>query len=215
MSRELRQQLAHVLWIGGATDTGKSTIARNLADRYGIVVYHYDKHDAIHHERLAGTIPQIRKFIEASLDERWVYPEPAAMFEFLFEAFHYRFPLVVEDLLALTADKPIVAEGFGLLPALVHPILSSPWQAIWLVPTETFKWESMARRGKPSVAKFTSNPEKAKMNLFARDTMLADYYREHVPAYGYTLHEIDGSVSSEEMTTLVHDHFLRYLSSLG
>jgi hypothetical protein len=215
LSQELRQELSHVLWIGGATDAGKSTIARNLADRYGLVVYHYDKQDAIHHDRLAGTVPQIRKFMEASLDERWVYPEPAALFEFLFVAFSCRFPLVVEDLLALTANKPIVAEGFGLLPDLVDPILSSPWQAIWLVPTETFKWESMARRGKPSFAKLTSNPEKARMNLFARDTMLADYYREHVTAYGYTLYEIDGSASSEEMTTLVHDHFFRYLSSLG
>lgn len=214
MSQELRKQLSHVLWIGGATDTGKSTLAQNLADRQGMTVYHYDKTDANHLEKLAEIVPEIRKFNESSLDERWVYPEPAAMLDFLLFSFSFRFPLVINDLLGLPGDRPMIAEGFGFLPELVHPVLSSRYQAIWFVPTENFKWESMARRGKPSFAKLTTDPEKAKMNLFARDMLLADQYRKQVSVYAYTLYEVDGSVSIEEMTTLVDDHFDKYLRTV-
>jgi hypothetical protein len=214
LNHRQKEQFAHVLWIGGATDTGKSTIAQNLAERYDMSVYHYDKTDAAHLEKLTSTVPEIRKFMDASLDERWVYPVPGAMLEFLLLSFSQRFPLVLEDLLALPDDRPIIVEGFGLLPELVGPLLSSPYQAVWLVPTENFKWDSMTRRGKPSFAKETSDPEKAKMNLFARDRLLADYYRRQVLAYGYTLYEVDGSRSVAEMTSLVADHVVNYLDYL-
>lgn len=210
----IKDQLAHVIWIGGATDTGKSTIAQNLASRHGMYVYHYDKTDAEHHQKLAETIPEIRQFMEASLDERWVYPEPEALLARALKSFSYRFPMVIEDLLALPDDKPVSAEGFGLLPELVHPVLSSHYQAVWLIPTETFKLDSMARRGKPSLGKLVSNPEKAKTNLFRRDMLLAKYYRQQVPAFGYTLFEVDGSHSAEEMTDLIDKHFSKYRKSL-
>ncbi|NTV37996.1 MAG: hypothetical protein HGA82_02240, partial [Anaerolineales bacterium] len=80
-------------------------------------------------------------------------------------------------------------------------------QALWFVPTEKFKWESMTRRGKPSFAALVSDPEKARLNLFARDMLLADYYRQQVPSYGYTLLEVDGSHSADEMTDLAEAHF--------
>ena len=211
MSPGLRQRLSHVLWIGGATDTGKSTIARNLAERHGLYVYHYDKTDAVHLQRLAATDPEIREFNEASLDARWVDPEPEAMSQRELRSFSLRFPLVTDDLLALPEDKPIVAEGFGLLPELVQPVLSSPYQAVWLVPSESFKRDSMTRRGKPSFAGSTRDPEKARSNLLARDMLLAGYYRRQVVACGYTLYEVDGSLSIEEMTHRVREHFARYM----
>lgn len=209
MISELKQQLAHILWIGGSTDTGKSTVARNLAARRGWYVYHYDKKDADHHRKLAETVPEIHKFMAASLDERWVIPEPGALLERSLFSFSHRFPLVIADLLGFPNDKPVIAEGFGLLPELVHPLLSSHRQAVWLVPTESFKRDSMERRGKPSFGKLMSNPEKARMNLYARDKLLADYYRGQVTSYGYALYEVDASRSAEQMTDLVEAHFIK------
>jgi hypothetical protein len=214
MTSELKQQFAHILWIGGATDTGKSTIAQNLAARHEWHVYHYDKKDEEHHIKLAEIVPEIQKFITASLDERWVIPEPRALFERSLFSFSHRFPLVLKDLLDLSLDTPIIAEGFGFLPELVQPLLSSPDQAIWLVPTESFKRASMERRGKPSFGKLTSNPEKAILNLLTRDMMLANCYREQVSACGYNLLEIDGSRSAEQMTDLIEAHFVEYLATL-
>jgi hypothetical protein len=153
MSSELTKRFAHVLWIGGATDAGKSTIAENLASRHSMHVYHYNGVDAEHHEKLAKTVPVI---------QGWVVPEPQALLARSLDSFVHRFPLVLADLLALPRNKLVIAEGFGLLPELVHPVLSNPNQAVWLVPTETFKLDSMARRGKPSFRELVSDPEKAK-----------------------------------------------------
>lgn len=173
MQQDFKQALSHVRWIGGATDSGKSTVAQKLAERCQMQVYHYDKYDLAHHETLAETMPLYRRALEASLDERWVHPEPEDLLRRALRAMQDRFPLVIEDLLALPTERLIVAEGFGLLPELLAPLLSSKHQAIWLIPTEAFKWASMARRGKPSFGDRVSDPEKAKTNLFTRDMLLA------------------------------------------
>jgi hypothetical protein len=173
--------------------------------------YHYDQRDLAHHEQLAKTIPIHRAFLDASLDERWVAPDPEALLHRAFRSFQDRFPLVVEDLLAYSNEQQVVAEGFGLLPELLAPWLSSPAQAIWLVPTEAFKWASMTRRGKPSFGPQVSDPERAKTNLFTRDMLLAAYLKEQVPSYGYTVHEVDGSHSPDELADLIEQHFASLL----
>jgi len=211
MDQELRQALSHVLWIGGATDTGKTTVSEVVAERYDLQVYNYDRHDAPQIERLAQTSPRYRAFLSASLDERWVRPEPEELVQWHVQAFRDRFPLVVEDLLALPREPMTVAEGFGLTPELLSPVLSSNRQAIWLVPTEQFKWASMKRRNKPSFRDQVSNPERATRNVFTRDMLLAESVKAQVRSRGLTVYEVDGSRSVEEMTTLIEHHFEPFL----
>ncbi|MCI0580642.1 MAG: hypothetical protein L0331_31145, partial [Chloroflexi bacterium] len=211
MGRDLKQALSHVLWIGGATDSGKTTATERIAERYGCQLYHYDRHDPRQMERLAETEPRYRAFLNASMDERWVYPEPEELLRRAWQSFQDRFPLVVEDLLGLPQAPMIVAEGFGLLPGLLVPVLASKRQAIWLVPTEAFKWASMERRNKPSFREEVSDPERARMNLFRRDMLLAERVREQVEAYGLTMVEVDGSRAAGEMVTLIEQHFAPFL----
>jgi hypothetical protein len=42
---------------------------------------------------------------------------------------------VLDDLLALPPDPPVLAEGFNLPPRLVAPLLCRPRQAVWLLPS--------------------------------------------------------------------------------
>jgi adenylate kinase family enzyme len=212
MTYDTRQALSHVLWIGGATDSGKSTTAQKLAERHPLQVYHYDRRDLAHHEQLAKTLPAYRAFLDASLDERWVKPQPQELLQRSLQSFRDRFPLVIEDLLALPREHGILAEGFGLVPELLAPLLSSSTQAIWLVPTEGFKRDSMRRRGKPSFGALVSDPERAKANLHTRDRLLAEYIRDQVLQYGFTLYQVDGSHSAEEMTDLMEQHFASFLT---
>lgn len=207
MNQELGQTLSHVLWIGGATDTGKTTISQIIAERYGLQLYNYDRHDLPQIERLAQTLPRYRAFLSASLDERWVHPEPEDLLQFALQGFRERFPLVVEDLLALPKEPMVVTEGFGFMPELVFPVLSSKRQAIWLVPTEEFKWASMKRRNKPSFRDKVSNPERATRNVFRRDMLLAERVQAQARSLGLTVHIVDGSRSVEEMATLIEQHF--------
>jgi len=212
MTQDGRQSLSHVLWIGGATDSGKSTAAQKLAERHQLQVYHYDWRDLAHHERLAKTNPVYRAFLAASLDDRWVVPEPEALFQRLLQSSRDRFPLVLEDLRALPREPGIVAEGFGLLPELLAPLLSRLTQALWLVPTQAFKEASMARRGKPSFGAQVRDPERAKANVLARDRFFADYLRDQVPKYSGTLVEVDGACSADETADCMEQHFAPFLS---
>ena len=203
----MKHKLSHVLWIGGATDTGKTTIAQMIAERHGLQVYHYDRHDLPQVEILAQTMPRYRAFLNASLEERWVHPEPKDLFRFVWEGFRHRFPLVVQDLLDLPAEPMMVVEGFGLTPELVSRVISNSRQAVWLVPTEEFKRASMERRGKPSFRDQVSDPERATRNVFQRDMMLAERLREQARVLGLTVYEADGSRSIEEMADLIEHHF--------
>ncbi|MGD1993701.1 MAG: hypothetical protein PVI59_10955 [Anaerolineae bacterium] len=209
--KRLRQALSHVLWIGGATDTGKTTIAQMIAGRFGLQLYHYDRHDLSQLERLAQTLPRYRAFLEASLEERWVHPEPEELLQFVLRGFQDRFPLVVEDLLDLPEEPMTVAEGFGFTPELLYPVLSSKRQAVWLVPTEDFKWASMERRNKPSFKDMVSDPGRAVRNVFMRDMLLAEEVRRQAESRGLTVYEIDGSRSVEEVATLIEGHFEPFL----
>jgi len=196
-----------VLWIGGATDSGKTTIAQRIAEKHGLQVYHYDRHDAIQITSLAQASEYYQAFLSASLDERWVQPEPQDLLAFVLQSFQDRFPLVVEDLLALPREPKILAEGYGLTPELLSPILSSKHQAVWLIPTAAFKWESMQRRGKPSFRNQTSDPERATRNIFERDRLIAEQVKEQARVHDLDVYEVDGSTSLEEMVTLVERHF--------
>ena len=211
VDQELRQALSHILWIGGATDTGKTTVSQIIAERYELQLYNYDRHDLPQIERLAQTLPRYRAFLSASLDERWVHPEPEDLVQFMLRAFRDRFPLVIEDLLALPRKPMIVAEGFGFTPELLSPVLSSKRQAIWLVPTEGFKWASMKRRNKPSFRDKTSNPERAARNVFRRDMLLAERVKAQAQSRGLAVYDVDESRSLEEMATLIEQHFEPFL----
>jgi adenylate kinase family enzyme len=83
--------LTYVLWIGGATDAGKTTVARIIAERYGLQLYNYDQHDLPQIERLAQTMTHYRAFLAASMDERWVRPEPEELAQRALQAFCDRF----------------------------------------------------------------------------------------------------------------------------
>lgn len=211
MDQRFRQSLAHVLWIGGATDAGKTTAAQIIATRYRLQLYNYDRHDLRHHEHLALTSPDYRAFLAASMDERWVLPSPEDLLQRSLQSFRDRFPLVIEDLIALSGEQMVVAEGFGLTPELLSPVLSSKRQAIWLVPTEGFKWESMKRRRKPLFRDETSNPKRATMNLYRRDILLAKRVKAQAQSRGLRVYEVDGSGSAEEMATLIERHFEPFL----
>jgi len=204
--RELRRDLSHVLWIGGATDAGKTTIAEIIAERCGLQLYHYDRHDLRHVERLAETRPRYRAFLDASLDERWVHPEPEDLLAFLLRGFQDRFPLVIEDLLEAPREPAILAEGFGFMPDLLWPVLSSRRQAAWLVPTEDFKRASMERRNKPSFKNQVSDPERATANVFVRDMMLTEEIMAQAASRALTVHEVDGTRSVEEMARMIRQH---------
>ncbi len=193
---------AATFWIGGAPDSGKSTVARVLASRHALAVYHYDSSDAAHHERLSAQDLNYAQFMSATLDERWVDPDPAALFERALESFHDRWPLVIEDVAAMDAPAVLV-EGFGLLPELVATLDGPRPPCVFLVPSDSFKAASFARRGKPSFGSRTRDPERVRQNMLERDRLLAAYVAESAEALGLPLIRAESGSTVEALAAVV------------
>jgi hypothetical protein len=167
-----------VLWLGGGQWAGKTTAAWLLSARYPLLRYSYDYHDArAHADRTRANperSPRRHAWITADdagdRDANWVRPEPHEMAETTRHTFAERFPMVLEDLAAMPTGATILAEGWGLRPEFVAPLIESPRQAIFLVPTEAFRQRQLATvpRAQTFPIAGVSDPERAQRNRIAR-----------------------------------------------
>ncbi|BDU03165.1 hypothetical protein IFM12276_61930 [Nocardia sputorum] len=183
----LRERLRHVRWIGGGSGAGKTTIARDLATRHGLRVYSTDEAMRDHAARsTSDDAPLLSRFLAMDMDERWVNRSPETMLE----TFHWfdgeGFGFIVEDLLGMSAETGVIAEGFRLLPRLVAPLLTTVEHGVWLLPTPEFRRAAFDRRGWDIPGR-TSHPQRAAQNLLDRDRLFTDRIRNettrlHLPA---------------------------------
>ena len=109
--------LSHVLWIGGGPGSGKSSVARALAERFDLQRYSLDEHRAAHEPRMPTFLA------DETLDG-------------LMKRSRHRFRLVLEDLAALPASPEAVVEGIELFPTSVAAVLRDPGRALFLMPLE-------------------------------------------------------------------------------
>ncbi|MFE2675017.1 hypothetical protein [Streptomyces hygroscopicus] len=199
---QLPARLRHVLWLGGGSGAGKSTIARRLADRYGWRLYATDDVMGDHAARTtAEEAPFLHRFIAMDMDQRWVNRSP----EVMLETFHWfrgeGFALIVEDLLRLPPEPRVIVEGFRLLPHLVKPLLAAPEHAVWLLPTPAFRHSAIRRRsvaGEGFVAR-TSDPARAGRNLAERDRMFTARLREETERLRLRSIEVDTAMSEDDL----------------
>jgi hypothetical protein len=198
---QLPARLRHVRWIGGGSGAGKSTIARRLAAEYGLHLYSCDDMMSAHVGRSnPSDHPLLHAFLGMDMDERWVRRPPSIMLE-TFHGFQGEgFDLILEDLLALPENPPILAEGFRLVPRLVSPLLSRSDQAVWLVPTPEFRRTAFDSRGFTwDIPRRTSDPERALTNLLVRDQLFTDQVRKEAAALQLRVIEVDGTLSVDEV----------------
>ncbi|MEZ0111920.1 2-phosphoglycerate kinase [Catenulispora sp. EB89] len=204
------ETLRRTLWIGGAQWAGKSTVARILAHRHGLTAYHYDYHDARgHHDRrivqrvALGQPPE-----DPSPDTVWVETTPERMAEQTLAGFPARFEWALDDLRALYSPRPIIAEGWGLRPELVLPLLEAPTRMVVMVPTEDFRQHQL--RTLPRAAATgnrTSDPARAQANRVARDRLVAADAVRRAKECGVPVIEVDGTRDAFAIADEVAEHF--------
>jgi hypothetical protein len=209
----LARELAHVLWIGGASDAGKTTIARLLVERHRWQWYPCDFHE--HNHLIARADPERHPAIytefRKSAEERWVTPAPDALFRMILATNDERFPMILDDLRAMPKRPMILVEGPRLFPKLVSPVLTSHNQAVWLIPTEEFAQASIAKRDKPQGRFQSSDPERYRRNFLGRERLLRDYIRQEVTAHHLARIEVDGTRTVEAVAQQVDEHFASYV----
>jgi len=202
--RVLRPRLAHVRWIGGGSGAGKSTVASRLAAELGLQLHSCETFTA--HVSRSNPVddPLLHAFLAMDMDQRWVHRTPRAMLG-TFHGFQGEgFDLIVEDVLALPADQPVLVEGFRLLPRLVRPLLSAPSHAVWLIPTPQFRRAAFASRGSLwAIARRTSDPERALANLLARDELFSNEVAAEAAALQLTTIDVSSDLTVEELAARV------------
>ncbi|MEU8134073.1 hypothetical protein [Streptodolium elevatio] len=192
-------------WLGGGSGGGKSTVARRLAERFGLRVYATDDVMGDHAARSSrADAPYLAAFAAMSMDERWVERSP----EVMLETFHWfrgeAFGLIVEDLRALPADSRVVVEGFRLLPRLVAPLLADPSRAVWLLPTPAFRAAAFAGRGSAGdISSRTGDPVRAERNLRERDRLFTDRLAEETRRLGLRSVVVDPGVEEDTLVERV------------
>jgi hypothetical protein len=200
----VRKRLAHVRWIGGGSGAGKSTVAARLAAQHGLQVYSTDASIRTHLDQSTpATHPLVHAFAAMSMDERWVDRSPAEMLRTFHGYQGEAFEMVLDDVLELAADGPVLAEGFRLLPRLVAPLLGPDSGALWLLPTPRFRRIALDTRGTTAtMLAMTTDPGRAFENLLERDALFTDQVRSEAVALGLKTIEIDLGDSIEAVTVL-------------
>lgn len=195
----LKNDLSHVLWIGGTACSGKTTVARMLAQKYDLRVYHRDEHQR---EHLMRATPEKHPTLHKAWADRenWeaLYRQPAErVFEQAkaeaFEAFDF----IVDDLLRTTNAAPLIAEGIGLFPELVERV-SSPQQAIYFVADEGLARRTWTDRyeNTPWLEGY-SDPEQIIETFISLTLLNARYIEESARRSGFTcvVSSVDGDIS--------------------
>jgi hypothetical protein len=203
-----------VLWIGGAPDAGKTTLAARLAARYGLQCYHFDRREPAH---FARATPADQPALWAAhpnrmtTEQRWLGSPPEQMAAMTIASWSERVEFALEDLLALPDEPQIVAEGPGFFPEVVLPLISDRRKAVWLVPDEAFKRAAALARGKPGSRYETSDPERATEQLIQRDLLMGEHIHAQAEALGLTVYTVNGTRGLDQMLALVEAHFRLYL----
>lgn len=139
------------------------------------------------------------------MDDRWVLQAPEAMAESTIGQFAERFEMVLEDLAAMKG-LGAVAEGFGLLPELVAPYLTSRRQVIFLLPTPATRERNYASRGWVGIDG-TSDHARASKNKLDRDALLTEHIRRAARSHDLATIELDGSQTLDGVIAVVERHF--------
>ena len=210
---DLRTRLAHVLWIGGGPQAGKTTLSRLLAGKWDLKIYNLDWHAVREHavpEHALRPGTAAAAFTRLSMDERWAVPSPVDLLERSIAVWQEGFALVLDDLLALPRSRTIVAEGPGAFPWCVAPLLSSPRQAIFLVPTlERREIVASRRWGAGQVERFPGivERERALKNVNARDVLLDARIVSSCADLALRCEHVDGSLDLDASLELLEEHF--------
>jgi hypothetical protein len=129
--------LSHVLWIGGAPRSGKTSIATRIARRHGLRLYSSDTRTWAHRDRaLREGDESAQRWEKLAPEARWARTPP----ELLELSLHAeRGPMILDDLLALPTSPLVVAEGTPVSPTVVTAGIADRTRAVWLVPTAAFQ----------------------------------------------------------------------------
>ncbi len=194
-----RRDFSHILWLGGSTCAGKTTVAKRLTAAHGLRVYQCDEAFEEHRRRARpDRHPGFRRLMDLSARELWSLPVDEQVRSLL--AFYADgLEMILEDLRTLPAGGPVLVEGTGLLPGRIAALAGDPRKVLYLISTPDFRRRLYAERG----GRVREMPESA----FARDDELAQRRADEATALGLPVLAVDGTRTVEETAELAARSF--------
>ena len=191
----------NVCFIGGSPCSGKSTVAKALADICDMVYYSVDDHLGKYiAQGLNGQIPLVRRMMAMSADETWLR-DPKEQCAELLEYFCVMFPFALRDIRELGGDKNIIAEGAALLPTKMREIDIARY--FCMIPTREFQIRHYRERPWVNdILKDSSNRETAFAHWMERDALMGEITRRDAARRGYISVIVDGEKSAPDMVGL-------------
>ena len=193
--------LAHVRWIAGGTGAGKSTVARILRHRLPATVYDGDRAE---HTWIPRCTKENQPHMYANLDltreQRAALP-PEKRFREMPSMHGETIGFLVDDLQAMPGT--VLVDWFGVAPRDIAPLLTSPDQAVFLLPTKDFREQALrARYADPDRARANwgdFDPAIALANRLRRDELWDAEVRRQATETGLPVIDIDGSRPPESI----------------
>lgn len=187
-----------IFWIGGSSCSGKSTLAKMLADKHGLQYYSCDDHFYKHVQFISPEKhPAMKKVAEMHPNEAFYSRGLDDQLRVYIQSFQEDFSFVLQDLQEI--NKPVIVEGNQLMPSLAAPYIKENHKAIWLIPTEAFQRKYYQHRDWiKGVLKDTEDPEIAFNNWMKRDALFAKLVNEDAMSLGFKVLNVDGSSNLEE-----------------
>ncbi|MDX3761554.1 hypothetical protein ACWDBO_53165 [Streptomyces mirabilis] len=210
--RALEERLAHVRWIVGGTGASKSTLTRLLADRYDVAVYRGDHAERGWLDRCtAQRHPHLAALRNLPPGAMWHDRTPHQVFQAMPSLHGETVGFVVDDLLALSDDRIILVDYFGILPRHLAPLLRQPDQAALLLPTPAFRENALTNRyADPARTRAnwgSEDPTDTFTKRLARDALWDEEVRRQAPLHGLDTTVIDGTASASELADRIATRF--------
>lgn len=144
---DLARRLSHVRWLAGGTGSGKSTLAGALAERHDVLIYDGDHAERRYASRCtAHEQPRLWALLQTPPAQQWNSRSAQEIFESMPSLHGETFGFVVNDLLAMPTERPVLVDDFRTLPSDVAPLLTWPEQAAFLLPTPQLRDRALGAR---------------------------------------------------------------------
>ncbi|MEU7689170.1 hypothetical protein FLW53_21405 [Microbispora sp. SCL1-1] len=201
---DLRRRLAHVRWIAGGTGAGKSTVTQALAERHDVHVYDGDRAELGYVKRCdPRRQPHLWALLRTPTEDRWAGRTAEEIFHAMPSLHGETFGFVLDDLLALPADRPVLVDDFRTLPSEVAPLVTRPQQAVFLLPAPEFRARALgARFADPARARANwgdGDHADALAKRLARDLLWDEEVRRQARELGLPVVHVDGSRSVADL----------------
>ena len=176
-------------------------MAAALAKAHGFTLYSCDEHFEEHRRRASPERhPHFHRLMDRPPEELWAPPVEEQVRDLLL-FYKDEFGMVAEDLREI--QGPVIAEGVGLLPALVAEVLSEPHQACWLIATPEFRRRHYPQRDVAGLLVRCPDPKRAYETWMARDDEIAAYLESKAAALALPVQVIDGSRTEVETVEIL------------